>query len=64
MCLFVTHEASNGLGGFRFDMHVHTTTTADQDLAKTWCDMRREISLVDDDGENAPGQSSFGHIVG
>ncbi|KAG0139858.1 hypothetical protein CROQUDRAFT_54131 [Cronartium quercuum f. sp. fusiforme G11] len=47
-----------------FDMHVHTISTPDTDLSKTWCEMRKEISLVEDDGENAPGQSSFGHIVG
>lgn len=45
-------------------MFVHTTQETDQDLTEKWCTMRDEISLLDPSGEHAPGQTSFGHIVG
>ncbi|KAH9820636.1 metallopeptidase MepB [Melampsora americana] len=68
--IIASRDLNSGLTNLRqlffgmLDMHVHTTPTADEDLTKTWCEMRKEISLVDDDGVYTPGQSTFGHIAG
>ncbi|GAA99855.1 uncharacterized protein L969DRAFT_43352 [Mixia osmundae IAM 14324] len=47
------------------DMKLHTRTPDDADLdyTKLWCEMRQEISLVEFDGEYAPGEGSFAHIM-
>jgi hypothetical protein len=44
-------------------MFVHTSKEK-VDLTKYWSQLRDEVSLLDPDGTLAPGQSSFGHIVG
>lgn len=45
-------------------MMVHTSE-GEVDHTKAWCDMRRQISLVDHDDESeVGGWTSFGHIAG
>ncbi|MBW0518729.1 hypothetical protein O181_058444 [Austropuccinia psidii MF-1] len=69
--IIASRDINSGLANLRqiffgmFDMFVHTTAKDDADLTDAWCQMRSEISLLDsrEDGK-APGQSSFGHIVG
>lgn len=68
--IIASQDLNSGLINLRqiffgmFDMFVHTTQETDQDLTEKWCTMRDEISLLDPSGEHAPGQTSFGHIVG
>lgn len=67
--IIASRDVNSGLFNLRqiffgmYDMFVHTCKDA-SDLTPHWCELRDEISLIDSDGILAPGQSSFGHIVG
>ncbi|KAF8521045.1 metallopeptidase MepB [Gautieria morchelliformis] len=46
-----------------FDMKVHTDQV-EEDYTALWNNLRESISLVKNDKEFAPGQGSFGHLMG
>ncbi|PLW22002.1 hypothetical protein PCANC_04348 [Puccinia coronata f. sp. avenae] len=67
--IIASRDVNSGLSNLRqiffgmYDMFVHTSKEK-VDLTKYWSQLRDEVSLLDPDGTLAPGQSSFGHIVG
>ncbi|OAV92318.1 hypothetical protein PTTG_03918 [Puccinia triticina 1-1 BBBD Race 1] len=68
--IIASRDVNSGLFNLRqiffglYDMHVHTASET-ENLTKYWCELRDQISLLDSDEDaRAPGQSSFGHIVG
>lgn len=47
-----------------FDMALHTSSTGEVDIDKLWNEMREEICLISNGGQDFKGYGSFGHLMG